>query len=72
MAEKFNVFFANIANNIVSNINPSNSIPDPNPNICENLFSLSDSPITASEIIECAKMLNDKKPKILMGSLLLS
>ena len=67
MAEKFNVFFANIANNIVSSINPSNTIPDPNPNVCENLFSLSDSPVTASEIVECAKMLNDKKTQDFNG-----
>ena len=61
IAEKFNEFFANIANKIVDSINPSNLPPCPNPSSSDSLFSLSDSPVTSAEIYECAKNLNDKK-----------
>ena len=60
MANKFNEFFSQIAHVIVEKINPSQDIPIPNPKIVNELFSLSDSPLTTQEIVDCTKMLKDK------------
>ena len=51
MANKFNEFFSQIAHEIVDKINPSQDIAIPNPKIVNELFSLSDSPVTTQEIV---------------------
>ena len=53
MANHFNIFFTSVSSAIVNEINPSDRPPDAllsNDDIP--LFSLSDSPVTATEIIE--------------------
>ena len=61
MAESFNKFFATAALNVVNKINPSNkSATDNIPNNV-NVFSLNNSLVTISEILEATKALQDKK-----------
>ena len=61
MAESFNTFFATAALNVVNKINPSNkSATDNIPNNV-NVFSLNNSLVTISEILEATKALQDKK-----------
>ena len=70
MAESFNKFFATAALNVVNKINPSNkSATDNIPNNV-NVFSLNNSLVTISEILEATKALQDKKPLITMVFLL--
>ena len=61
MAESFNKFFATAALNVVSKINPSNKSATANIPANENTFSLKNSPVTISEILEATKALQDKK-----------
>ena len=58
MANHFNIFFTSVSSAIVYEINPSDHPPDAllsNDDIP--LFSLSDSPVTATEIIEATNLL---------------
>ena len=61
MAESFNNFFATGAVNVVSKINPSKKSPTEKISYNENVFSLKNSPVTVSEILEATKLLQDKK-----------
>jgi len=61
MAENFNKFFATAAVSVVSKINPSNLSPIQNIPSNDTLFSLKNSPVTVSEILEATKLLQDKK-----------
>ena len=61
MAESFNKFFATAAVEVVSKINPSNLSPTANIPNNNSLFSLKNTPVTISEILEATKLLQDKK-----------
>ena len=61
MAESFNTFFATAALNVVNKINPSNKSATANIPVNDNLFSLKNSPVTITEILEATKLLQDKK-----------
>ena len=61
MAESFNKFFASAAINVVNKINPSNKSATENIVYNNNVFSLSNSPVTISEILDATKLLQDKK-----------
>ena len=61
MAESFNKFFASAAINVVNKINPSNKSATENITYKNNIFSLSNSPVTISEILDATKLLQDKK-----------
>ena len=61
MAESFNNFFATAAINVVSKINPSKNSPTEKISYNETVFSLKNSPVTVSEILEATKLLQDKK-----------
>ena len=61
MAESFNKFFASAAINVVNKINPSNKSATENITYNNNIFSLSNSPVTISEILDATKLLQDKK-----------
>ena len=61
MAESFNKFFATAAVEAVSKINPSNLSPTANIPNNNSLFSLKNTPVTISEILEATKLLQDKK-----------
>ena len=61
MAESFNKFFASAAINVVNKINPSNKSATENIAYNNNVFSLSNSPVTISEILDATKLLQDKK-----------
>ena len=61
MAESFNNFFATAAINVVNKINPSKNSPTEKISYNENVFSLKNSPVTVSEILEATKLLQDKK-----------
>ena len=61
MAESFNKFFATAALNVVNKINPSNKSATDNIPNNENVFSLNNSLVTISEILEATKALQDKK-----------
>lgn len=61
MAENFNKFFANAAVEVVRNINPSLISPTDKILINNETFSLSSSPVTATEILNATKLLLDKK-----------
>jgi hypothetical protein len=61
MAESFNKFFATAAVNVVKNINPSNKSATENIAYNNNVFSLNNSPVTITEILEATKLLQDKK-----------
>jgi len=61
MAENFNQFFATAAVSVVNNINPSNLSPTQNIQTNNTLFSLKNSPVTVTEILEATKLLQDKK-----------
>ena len=61
MAESFNKFFASAAINVVNKINPSNKSATENIAYNNNVFSLSNSPVTISEILYATKLLQDKK-----------
>ena len=61
MVESFNNFFATAAVNVVSNINPSLNSPTEKIPYNETVFSLKNSPVTVSEILEATKLLQDKK-----------
>ena len=61
MAESFNNFFATAAINVVSKINPSNMSATEKIAHNNNVFSLKNSPVTISEILEATKLLQDKK-----------
>ena len=61
MAESFNNFFATAAVNVVSKINPSLNSPTEKISYNETVFSLKNSPVTVSEILEATKLLQDKK-----------
>jgi Notch-like protein len=60
IAESFNEFFINAARLIVEEIPPTDRPPDPVLNDDIPLFSLSDSPVTRTEISEVIKSLKDK------------
>ena len=61
MAESFNNFFATAAINVVNKINPSNKSATEKISRNNNDFSLKNSPVTISEILEATKLLQDKK-----------
>jgi hypothetical protein len=64
IANKFNEFFSNVALKIVSEIPPTDRPPDPDPeanNDDVSLFSLSNIPVTASEVIETINSFEPKK-----------
>ena len=61
MAEYSNKFFASAAINVVNKINPSNKSATENIVYNNNVFSLSNSPVTISEILDATKLLQDKK-----------
>ena len=61
MAESFNKFFASAAINIVNKINPSTKSATENITYNNNVFSLKNSPVTISEILNATKLLQDKK-----------
>ena len=61
MAENFNKFFATAAVEVVSKINPSNLSPTDNIPLNNSIFSLNNTPVTISEILEATKLLQDKK-----------
>ena len=61
MAESFKKFFASAAINVVNKINPSNKSATENIVYNNNVFSLSNSPVTISEILDATKLLQDKK-----------
>ena len=61
MAESFNTVFASAAINVVNQINPSNKLATENIAYNNNVFSLNNSPVTISEILNATKLLHDKK-----------
>ena len=61
MADSFNNFFATAAVNVVSKINPSPKSHTENIAYNDKVFSLKNSPVTISEILEATKLLQDKK-----------
>ena len=70
MAEALNDFFTNAASLIVDQIPPTDR-PPPNtlnePEVIHPLFSLTNSPVTRSEIAEIFKLLQDKKTQDYCG-----
>ena len=66
IAESFNNFFATAAVNVVSKINPSKNSPTEKISYNETVFSLKNSLVTVSEILEATKLLQDKKLLIIM------
>ena len=68
MANHFNMFFTSVSASIVNDINPSDRPPDaPSFNDDIPLFSFTDSPVTATEIIEATNLLQSKKTLDLSG-----
>ena len=68
MANHFNMFFTSVSSSIVNDINPSDRPPDaPSFNDDIPLFSFTDSPVTATEIIEATNLLQSKKTLDLSG-----
>jgi hypothetical protein len=70
MADHFNLYFSNIASDIVKNVNPvaDESIPIiPNGPPNDSVFSFSTEPVTISEISEAALALKDKATQDFMG-----
>ena len=62
MANHFNIFFTSVSSAIVNEINPSDHPPDALLSKDDiHLISLSDSPLTATEIIEATNLLQGKK-----------
>ena len=62
MANHFNIFFTSVSSAIVNEINPSDRPPDALLSKDDiHLISLSDSPVTATEIIEATNLLQGKK-----------
>jgi len=61
MADSFNKFFSTAAINVVSSINPSKKSATENIAHNNKVFSLSNAPVTISEILEATKLLQDKK-----------
>jgi hypothetical protein len=75
MAEALNDFFTNAASLIVDQIPPTDRPPPDTlnePEVIHPLFSLTNSPVTRSEIAEVFKILQDKKPRIIAASPLTS
>ena len=68
MAENFNKFFATAAVEVVSKINPSNLSPTDNIPLNNSIFSLNNTPVTISEILEATKLLQDKKLRTITAS----
>jgi hypothetical protein len=70
MADQFNLYFSNIANDVVSNINPilENTGPVlPNDDVHVNNFSFAAEPVTCNEIAEAAASLKDKATQDFRG-----
>ena len=67
IAVLFNEFFTSISTAIVNEINPSDRPPDDLINDDIPLFSLADSPVTGTEIIDATMLLQPKKTADLMG-----
>jgi hypothetical protein len=69
MANQFNIFFSNIAKEVVNKIEPVNQLP-PDLNYLDvnnPVFSFSAEPVTCSEIIEATEALQCKCSEDFMG-----
>ena len=67
IADALNEFFTSAASLIVDQIPPTDRPPDPEPDANSPLFSLTNSPVTRSEISEVIKNLKDKKTQDFCG-----
>ncbi len=61
LANEFNQFFISSAPQIVTEIHPSTKSPTNHLTQNENFFSLSNVPVTPTEVIEATRKLLDKK-----------
>ena len=67
MAEHFNVFFSNVANDIVSKIHPVNTPLLNTEHIVDSPHNFSNDPVTSGEILEAMDLINKKSTQDFNG-----